>query len=100
MAGPAWAAAAWPVSTNMPAPMMLPIPSAIRLMADSVRLSGTLPRVTGSCVARSAASACNTAIGFLFHNFDMRLPDLHPVASDRTKAMKILFRADGPEWLW
>src|SRR5260370_42708766 len=74
MAGAAWAAAAWPVSTNMPAPMMLPIPSAIRLIADSVRLSGTPPWVISSCVATSAASACNTAFGFLSHNFGMLLP--------------------------
>ena len=27
MAGPAWAAAAWPVRTKMPVPMMAPMPS-------------------------------------------------------------------------
>src|ERR1700730_10813647 len=75
IAGPAWVAAAWPVRTNMPAPMTLPIPSAIRLMADSVRLSGTPPWVISSCVATSAASACNAAIGFLFHNFGIGPPD-------------------------
>jgi hypothetical protein len=54
MAGPALAAAAWPMSTKMPAPMMLPTPSAIRLQAVSVRRSGT-----------ASASATSTAIGFL-----------------------------------
>src|ERR1039457_7103536 len=38
-AGPALLAAAIPVSENRPAPMIAPIPSAIRLIGPSVRFS-------------------------------------------------------------
>src|SRR5262245_30402235 len=38
-AGPAFCAAARPVSENRPAPIMAPIPSAIRLLAPSDRFS-------------------------------------------------------------
>ena len=37
MAGPANCAAAVPVSTKMPAPMMAPMPSSTRLLAVSAR---------------------------------------------------------------
>src|SRR3954470_5704731 len=38
-AGPAWSAAANPVRTKMPAPMMAPMPSMVRLVAVRARLS-------------------------------------------------------------
>jgi len=42
MAGPAWAAATWPVRTKMPAPMMAPMPRLIRLMGPRDRFSSLL----------------------------------------------------------
>src|SRR4051812_35416850 len=38
-AGPAWSAAASPVRTKMPAPMMAPMPSMVRFVAVRARLS-------------------------------------------------------------
>ena len=38
--GPACAAAAWPVSTKMPVPMMAPMPSRVRSIGPSTRFSG------------------------------------------------------------
>src|SRR5512146_2112218 len=51
--GPAYCAAAVPVSTKMPAPMIAPIPSRVRLSAPSARFS--------VCVPSAPASSCNTA---------------------------------------
>src|ERR1700742_828078 len=60
-AGPALAAAAWPVRTKMPAPMVPPIPKPTRLSADNARL--------GACTSLpsspSAASCFNRAVDFL-----------------------------------
>ena len=39
IAGPAHSAAAWPVSTKIPVPMMQPMPSSTRFSAPSERLS-------------------------------------------------------------
>src|SRR5262245_48233837 len=55
-AGPAYFAAATPVSTKMPAPMIAPTPRVVRLKAESAR------RRPASC---SVASACSCAIVFL-----------------------------------
>ena len=55
-AGPACIAAAWPVSTKMPAPMIAPMPSMTRCLAVSARLSGISPVIgPWSC---SPASTC------------------------------------------
>src|SRR6478735_5867185 len=70
IAGPALVAAAWPVSTKMPAPMMQPIPREIRLHAESVRFKGTPPWVTKAWTSVSSASALSTAIEFLAKIFD------------------------------
>ncbi len=43
MAGPAFSAAAIPVSENSPAPMIAPIPSATRLIGPRVRFSVCAP---------------------------------------------------------
>src|SRR5512143_1575801 len=51
-AGPACRAAARPVSTKMPAPMIAPIPSIVRFSAPSVRFSDRSPVASAS--ARSA----------------------------------------------
>ena len=56
MAGPAYKAAAAPVSTKMPVPMMAPIPSVIRLIGPSARLR--------QCSPVSCASARIVSIGF------------------------------------
>src|SRR6266513_2920435 len=58
-AGPAWSAAAWPVSTKMPAPMMAPMPSVIRLSGVSARFSW--------CSPASLASARRLAMDFVAH---------------------------------
>ena len=41
--GPAWLAAAVPVSTKMPVPMIAPMPSSVRSIAVSVRFSALPP---------------------------------------------------------
>ena len=74
MAGPALAAAACPVSTKMPAPMMAPMPSATRLSADKVRLSGTPSCVVSACTSGSSASASNTESGLRTQIFAMTFP--------------------------
>src|SRR3954449_12160155 len=53
-AGPEWRAAARPVSTKMPAPMIAPMPSMVRFVALSARLSERSP--TASASARSAVT--------------------------------------------
>src|SRR5215472_14942491 len=57
MAGPANWAAAVPVSTKMPAPMIPPMPIEIRLMGPSARLS--------ECSPHSLASARMLSIGLV-----------------------------------
>src|SRR4029078_10732635 len=78
IAGPALVAAAWPVSTKMPAPMMQPIPREIRLHAESVRFKGTPPWVTKAWTSVSSASALSTAIDFLAKIFDTLPPPYCP----------------------
>src|SRR5437870_12008646 len=58
-AGPAYCAAAWPVSTKMPAPMMAPMPRVIRLSGVSARFSW--------CSPASLASARRVAMDFVAH---------------------------------
>ena len=53
MAGPAYCAAACPVSTKIPAPMMAPIPRVIRLMGPRARLSVCAPSSPASRMSRS-----------------------------------------------
>jgi hypothetical protein len=53
-AGPAWSAAAWPVRTKMPAPMMAPMPRVVRFSGPRDRFSECSP--TSSACARSAAT--------------------------------------------
>src|SRR5207237_10465883 len=60
-AGSAYSAAACPVSTKVPAPMMPPTPNATRLSADSVRLRG---RTSASSFAWDA-SATSSSTDFL-----------------------------------
>src|SRR6266550_3307032 len=58
-AGPACSAAAWPVRTKMPAPMMAPMPSVIKLSGVSARFSW--------CSPASLASARRVAIDLVAH---------------------------------
>src|SRR5262249_36459259 len=60
-AGPAYEAAACPVSTKMPAPMIAPMPSETRFIAESVRFNECSPLVS--------ASAFKAAIDFLTNRF-------------------------------
>src|SRR5438270_1407083 len=60
-AGPACSAAAWPVSTKMPAPMMAPMPSVIRFRGPSARLSW--------CSPAESASARNVEMDLVAHKF-------------------------------
>src|SRR6185437_6038119 len=53
--GPAWLAAAVPVRTKMPVPMMAPMPSATRAVAERQRLSLT----------PVASSACSSSMDFV-----------------------------------
>ena len=60
MAGPALCAAACPVSTKIPAPMIAPMPSVIRLIGPSARFR--------ECSCSSAASCMITFSGFVASN--------------------------------
>src|SRR5215212_6641471 len=60
-AGPAWAAAARPVSTKIPVPMMAPMPSRVRSTAVSERLRPWWP----SASARSWSTDFVANRGFL-----------------------------------
>jgi hypothetical protein len=51
--------------------------AALRGSSPSFDGNEELPWVISSWISTSAASACNTAIGFLFHIFGIRLPDSH-----------------------
>src|SRR4030088_448119 len=57
MGGPACSAAASPVNTKMPVPMMAPIPSVTRLIGPRTRLS--------ECSPVAAASAFSCSIDFV-----------------------------------
>src|SRR3954466_13913305 len=61
MAGPPNCAAAAPVSTKMPAPMIAPIPSVTRLVAPSARLR--------LCSPASDASTISASSGFVAKRF-------------------------------
>ena len=65
MAGPAFSAAALPVSTKMPAPMMAPMPSATRFVAVRVRLSGTPSWATIAWASASFARESSVLIDCL-----------------------------------
>ena len=68
MAGPAWFAAAVPVSTKMPVPMIAPMPSRVRSNAVSVRLR---------CLPFSTSST-SCSIDLVFSRFESNRP---PAAS-------------------
>ena len=65
IAGPAWLAAAVPVSTKMPVPMMAPMPSSVRSHADRLRRSALLPCST---------SPTSCSIDFVFSRFESIQP--------------------------
>ena len=65
MPGPAWLAAAVPVSTKMPVPMIAPIPSSVRSIAVSVRRSDFPP---------CSASPTSCSIDFVLRRFE----SIHP----------------------
>ena len=67
MAGPAWFAAAVPVSTKMPVPMMAPMPSSVRSQAVRLRLSALPPCST---------SLTSCSIDFTLNRFE----SIHPPA--------------------
>ena len=52
IAGPAYCAAALPVSTKMPAPMIAPMPSIVRFVALSARFSVPAPSGAASGLQR------------------------------------------------
>src|ERR1700716_3186295 len=60
-AGPACSAAAWPVSTKMPAPMMAPMPNVIRFKGPSARFSW--------CSPTESPSARNVGMDLVAHKF-------------------------------
>ena len=53
-AGPAWLAAAVPVSTKMPVPMIAPMPSSTSARASSVR-----------CSSFNVSASCSSPIGLV-----------------------------------
>jgi hypothetical protein len=74
MAGPACAAAALPVSTKMPAPIMAPMPSATKLSADKERVSGTPLCEVSLWTSGSSASASKTESGLRTQIFAITFP--------------------------
>ena len=72
MAGPAYCAAAAPVSTKIPAPMMAPMPSVIRLVAPKARFS--------ECSPCSADSSRIISSGLVASKLDIRAFLLEPYA--------------------
>src|SRR5918994_7885698 len=68
--GPAWFAAAVPVSTNIPVPMMAPIPSSVRSRALNVRLR---------CFFPCSTSPTSCSIDFVFS----RCESIHPPEAAR-----------------
>src|SRR3990170_232161 len=72
-AGPACSAAAMPVSTKIPAPMMAPMPSMVRLTAPSARLSEPSPV--------ASASARSSAMDLVAHKFIRRSPRVDDASS-------------------
>src|SRR5918992_1119881 len=67
MAGPAWLAAAVPVSTKIPVPMMAPMPSSVRSSPVRVRFRALAP---------CSASPTNCSIDFVFRRFESTRPPL------------------------
>jgi hypothetical protein len=63
-AGPAASAAAAPVLTNNPAPIMAPIPKAIRLLAPSVRFKPD---------SLSEVCASKPSVDFILHKLVVQL---------------------------
>src|SRR6476620_137618 len=76
MAGPAWLAAAVPVSTKKPVPMIAPMPSSVRSMAVSVRLSAFAP---------CSASPTSCSIDLVFRIFE----SIHPPGNRPAKTGRL-----------
>jgi len=70
----------------MPAPIMAPMPSATRLSADKVRLSGTPSCVVSACTSGSSASASNTESGLRTQIFAMTFPHYSQAAAGHAVA--------------
>src|SRR5215212_307007 len=64
-AGPAWSAAAIPVSENRPAPMIAPMPRATRLTGPRVFFKWCSP-LSDSALIRSSDFVANRLIYFAF----------------------------------
>src|SRR6478672_9505678 len=62
-AGPAYCAAADPVSTKMPAPMIAPMPSRVRFSAPRLRFSVSLPSAPASCCRMAMLLSANSPPG-------------------------------------
>ena len=77
MAGPAWLAAAVPVRTKMPVPMIAPMPSSVRSMAVSVRFSAFVP---------CSASPTSCSIDLVFRRFE----SIHPPGNRPAKTRPII----------
>src|SRR5918995_3197228 len=71
MAGPAWFAAAVPVSTKIPVPMIAPMPKSVRSHADRLRLSDLPPCST---------SPTSCSIDLVLNRFEsIHPPQKHPI---------------------
>src|SRR5205823_7883433 len=62
ISGPAYAAAAWPVSTKIPVPMTAPTPSSRRSIGPSTRLSECAPEPSCSVLICSIDLVANNDI--------------------------------------
>src|SRR5215469_9164417 len=81
MAGPAYSAAAEPVSTKIPAPMMAPIPSVTRLMGPRARFSECSPVSRASFISTSSDLVAKSGLPMQLllqdSTFPQRNPTLH-----------------------
>src|SRR6516225_2349837 len=81
MAGPAYSAAAEPVSTKIPAPMIAPIPSVTRLMGPRARFSECSPVSRASFISTSSDLVAKSGLPMQLllqdSTFPQRNPTLH-----------------------
>src|SRR6266403_6342891 len=74
IAGPAYRAAADPVSTKIPAPMMAPIPSVTRLIGPNARLRLCSPVSAASLIKLSSGFVANKGLPMQLLLCEDRLP--------------------------
>src|SRR5215469_2665450 len=85
MAGPAYSAAAEPVSTKIPAPMMAPIPSVTRLMGPRARFSECSPVSRASFISTSSDLVAKSGLPMQLLLQDLTFPQRNPTLHHRSE---------------